>query len=73
MLKRITAFLIALMLLTPFAFASESGSRVLAKVDDKEILQSDADLLMPSFVNYRYVSSAADYQTVVTYLVQKGC
>lgn len=73
MMKRMTAILLALMLLTPFAFATEgtTGSRVLAKVDDKEILQSDADLLMPSFVNYNYVSSASDYQTVVTYLVQQ--
>lgn len=73
MMKRMIALVLALMLLAPFAFATEGepADRVLAKVGDKEILQAEADRLMPGFVNYNYVSSAADYQTVVTFLVQQ--
>lgn len=73
MMKRMTALMLALLMLTPFAFATgdTAASRVLATVEDKEILQSDVDLLMPRFVGYNYVSSETDYQTVVTYLVQQ--
>lgn len=53
------------------AIPSSQEDRVLATVGGKAILQSAADLLLPTFVNYNYVSSEDDYQTVVEYLVQR--
>ena len=40
-------------------------------MEETQILQSQADALMPTFVSYQYVSSETDYQTVVNYLVQQ--
>ena len=51
--------------------APVSQDKVLATVEDTQILQSQADSLMPTFVSYQYVSSETDYQTVVNYLVQQ--
>jgi hypothetical protein len=51
--------------------APVSQDKVLATVDNTQILQSQADSLMPTFVSYQYVSSETDYQTVVNYLVQQ--
>lgn len=70
-MKKLTALLLAAMMLLPMAMAQETADAVLATVEDTQILQSQADALMPTFVSYEYVSSEADYQTVVTYLVQQ--
>lgn len=72
MMKRLIALLLALMLCAPAVLAaSDAAPRVLATVEGKEILQSEADQIMPTFVSFQYVESAADYQTVVKYLVQQ--
>ena len=70
-MKKIAALMLAAMMLLSTAMAQETADPVLATVEDTQILQSQADALMPSFVSYEYVSSEADYQTVVTYLVQQ--
>lgn len=45
--------------------------KVLATVDGTPIMQSETDILIPTFVNYNYVAGEDDYQTAVKYLVQQ--
>ncbi|MDO5022660.1 MAG: peptidylprolyl isomerase [Eubacteriales bacterium] len=68
-MKKFTIILLALIMV--FSIASAEESRVLATVEDTQIYQSQADEIMPAFVNYNYINTQSDYQTVVTYLVQQ--
>jgi len=70
-MKRLSAVLIAIVLIITLAYAEEPSKRELARVEDTVIYQAQADEIMPSFVSYNYVSTETDYQTVVEYLVQQ--
>ncbi len=70
-MRKLTTILLALLLAFSLVSAEEQPGRVLATVEDTEIYQSQADDIMPVFVDYNYVNTESDYQTVVKYLVQQ--
>ncbi|MGI6215295.1 MAG: peptidylprolyl isomerase [Christensenellales bacterium] len=70
-MRKLTTLLLVLLMMFNAALAEETTSRVLATVEDTQIYQSQADEIMPAFVDYNYINTESDYNTVVKYLVQE--
>lgn len=70
-MRKLTTLLLVLLMMVNAALAEETTSRVLATVEDTQIYQSQADEIMPAFVDYNYINTESDYNTVVKYLVQE--
>lgn len=68
-MKKIIAAILALTVFLSLAFAQEDV--VLATVNGTPILKSQADSIMPALVNFNYIESEADYDSVVDFLVQE--
>ena len=70
----LTALLLTAALLPSLAEAQPTipaTDPVLATINGKPVLKSEADRLIPALLNYEIITSAADYQYAVEYIVRQ--
>ena len=76
MKKRTLSILLALLMglssVSALAETTAAMDPALATVNGVDILKSEVDALIPAFMDYQYITDAADYQTVIDTIIQRA-
>lgn len=65
------ALVMTLSMLSAFGETPKAGDPALATVNGVDILKSEADALIPLFIDNQYIADATDYGTVLEALIQR--